>query len=439
MRVKKISVLIALIFPLSLFAQEPGGQIDPQAQPSGGNYQAEYQADLRACQTKKGRAETCCNDPMQCASGMSPEQQAQLMQLVGMGAMAGMAFMNSGDAGISPEGLAGICAMMGSLGSAGSGVNEGAAKVCSDTQSECSNACSPLAQKWSERLNSCTSDPNCADGEFLNMAQQSFVSHAMACDSLSVNIDAMKSQAKNTGGAEQMGQLCAAMASMLPKKEEEEQAQPAAVVVDCNLPENATNPLCIDCKADPTNKACGKPVASKGPGVGFSGGGGIGANDFNTGAGYDGINQNPQFERFQPKPNQSGTVSGQGGGILGGGNDGGGFGLDPQPDGEGGGYNTDILNGLGGGSGGSSVASMGVDSSGGFSGYGGGGQPAEEIPYEGMDLKKFLPDGALDPNRRLASTLVSAGEINDKNANIFEKISQRMKAVCNTKRLKDCQ
>lgn len=403
-----------------------------------GNLQNQFQADFSSCTNKRQQAELCCNDPMQCASGMSPEAQQQMMQLVAMGAAGAMAFMNSGDSGFSPEGLAGICQGLSALGSAGAGVNEGAAQVCEQERGACSETCNAKVSQWKQNLEQCQQN-SCPNLEFLTTAVSEFESQISTCSSLSANVDAMQSQQQQTGGAGDMGAFCAQLASMMPASAEKEREK---VVVNCNDPAQAANPLCIDCKADPENVACGKPAGETGSLAAFASASGVGEADFNTGQGLDGLNQGPQFGGFEPQAARSGTVAGGGGGgIPGGGNNGGGFGSDQMGQSAGGGYNTDVLSGERGGGGyaGASVGAMGVDSSGGFSGYGGRAQNEEDMPYEGLDLKKFLPGGAMDPSRRVAGALVNSGQINSKSANIFERISQRMKAVCETNRLKDCQ
>ena len=394
-------------------------------------------ADIKQCGNHRKQAELCCNDPMKCAGGMSPEAQQQLMQLVGMGAMGAMAMMNSGESGFSKEGIAGLCSMLGALGGAGAGVNSGSAKVCEETRGTCTTDCAKRAEKWISKRDACV-ESNCTNVNVITEMVGKLEASISTCAGLSANVEAMQSQTKQTGGAGEMGQFCSQIASMMPEKEQAQLAAVEQVVVDCNDPAQALNPLCIDCKADPTNVACGKPTQSNGGLAGFSEGSGVGVSDFNTGDGMDGLNQDPQFGAFQPQANRSGTVQGGGGGgIMGGGNDGGGFG-DEKPQQGGGGYETDILGGERGGGYSASVGAMGVESGSGFSGYGSGYSADEDLPYEGMDLKKFLPGGDMDPSRRLAGALVNSGQINDKNANIFERISQRMKAVCGTNRLKDC-
>lgn len=434
-----------IFFSLSLQAQEAPGSggvnvedVRGATGAASGDLQRRFDESMKACSNEKQQAELCCNDPMKCSSGMNPEAQQQLMQLTAMGAAGAMSMMNSKDSGLSAEGIAGLCGMLSALGSAGSGVNSGAAQVCEDTKNACSQACDSAANEWRSLKTQCEGG-GCPDLEFLNSAVQQFDDQLSGCSQLSANVDAMQSQGKESGGAGDMGQFCSQIAGMLPASAEEQKAED--LVIDCNSPAQATNPLCIDCKLDPENKACGNVVTSKESALGYAEASALSESDFNTGMGIDGLNQEPVFGQFEPQANQSGTVSGQGGGIPGGGNNGGGFGSDAQTaSAGGGGYNTNILNGERGG-GGYSGAGGGsdVDSSGGFSGYGNRYATDETLPYEGMDLKKFLPGGALDPSRRLAGALVNAGQINDKSANIFERISSRMKAVCKTKRLKDCQ
>jgi len=437
----RLTSILSFLFSLCLtsnlaWAQIPAPSPDP-------NLQSQLQADLSQCTNQKSQAELCCGDPAQCASGMSPEAQAQLGQLAAMGAMGAMAFMQSkdqsGEGGMNQAGIMMACQMLSALGSMGSGVNSGGAEVCNKERESCNSICSERSADWKQKLETCKTS-QCADLDFLTQAVADFESSKSTCSDLQANSESMKEQSEESGQSGGVGELCSQLASMVPASAPPEAEQ--LPTINCNDPVQfqANIALCIDCKADPENKNCGKVLADKGPKIGFDAATDSASLDsFNT-SNTDGLDQQPQFGGFEAQANRSGTVSGSGGGIPGGGNDGGNFGSseDANPGG-GGGYNTSILSGERGGGGYSaSVASMGVEGGGGFSGYGSGAPDDGENSYQGMDLKKYLPGGAFDPSRRLASVLVDSGQINSKNANIFERISSRIKSVCSTKRLKGC-
>jgi len=432
---RSLLFLACLSWPLAA----SGGALDAEnagpSTSSGGAIQSQVQADLNSCSKTVSKAKQCCTDPLSCAEGMSPQAQQQLTQLLGMGAMGAMAFMQQGgDSSLSPGGIAAICGLLGTLGNLGSGVNSGAADVCEKNRTACTSSCQASLDKWKAKQQACSSS-GCSDLQAINNAVTTMEQNVSSCTGLQANTAAMQTQASSTGSAAQLGQLCAQLAGMM--NQQEETATTASTVVDCNDPANAANPLCIDCQANPENVACGKPADTTGK-LTMEDGSSLSAADFNTGSGLEGLNQDAQYGAYKPQGTQSGTVSGSGGGIPGGGNNGGGFGENAMGQQQAAGYNTDIMGGTRGG-GGYSVSGMGVDTSGGFSGYGGYERQENDPEYQGMDLKKYLPGGEMDPSRRLAGTLVTTGQINGKNTNIFESISQRIKAVCSTNRLKDCE
>ncbi|HAG90480.1 MAG TPA: hypothetical protein DCL41_01325, partial [Bdellovibrionales bacterium] len=416
-----LSILL-LTGSLSAFGQAAPGATEV-APGSGGNpqLQQELQADLDQCGNQKKQAELCCGDPMQCASGMSEESQQQLSQLMAMGAMGAAAYLSQkksdGEGGDDNSAMAAslpmICQMMSAMGSAGAGANAGAAEVCDKERSTCDSMCGEIAQKWKQKQTECQAS-SCADGELLSQAVTQFDSTISECKNLQANSESMNKQGKESQQAGGAGDFCNQLASMMTASKKE----PTQPQIDCNDPVQfqANLQMCVDCQKNPEDINCGKVAAVKGPKAGFDEGKVTDLSSFNTGS-IDGLDQNAKYGGFEPVASQSGTVSGSGGGIPGGGNDGN-FG-DPAPAnaGERSGINTDILSGERGGGGYSAAsAGMDVDPSAGFSGYGGGSGSNDDVSgYKGMDLKKFLPGGALDPSRRLAGALVSSGQINPKN------------------------
>lgn len=141
----------------------------------------------------------------------------------------------------------------------------------------------------------------------------------------------------------------------------------------------------------------------------------------------------------QPSPPVTVTpVANGGGGFVGGG--GGGAQMGAQGGGGGGvagRSNTDIMRGeRGGGGGGMAALNSGMQlqsgSGGGFGGYGKGAAGQQ------MDLSQFLPGGAKDPTRRIAGQNAESVQINSREVNIWNRISERFRARCVAGRLKDC-
>ena len=107
------------------------------------------------------------------------------------------------------------------------------------------------------------------------------------------------------------------------------------------------------------------------------------------------------------------------------------------------GYSTDVLQGFqggggGGGAGGGSTDTNG-DAGGGFSGYGGGGHNGQANEGRGLDLRKYLPGGKLDPGSKMGGYKGLSLEINGRGANLWNKISDRFQEKCRLGELIDCK
>lgn len=102
--------------------------------------------------------------------------------------------------------------------------------------------------------------------------------------------------------------------------------------------------------------------------------------------------------------------------------------------------NTDILQGERSGGGGYGQMAAGMQMKTGESGgynYGGGGAGSG---YENLNLGDYLPGGKNDPRRGLAAAGAAriGNGINSKDVNIFNRISERLKARCSAGLLRDC-
>ena len=127
-------------------------------------------------------------------------------------------------------------------------------------------------------------------------------------------------------------------------------------------------------------------------------------------------------------------MGGGGGANMGGGAGGGGAGGGPKS-------NTDILHGEGGGGGGLSAMNAGMSTaagagSGGYNyGKGGGAGAGADAA---VDWRQFLPGGAKDPTRKLAGATPARVEIQSVGTNIFNRVSERIRARCAQGLLRDC-
>ncbi len=105
------------------------------------------------------------------------------------------------------------------------------------------------------------------------------------------------------------------------------------------------------------------------------------------------------------------------------------------------GYTTDVLQGFQGGGGGGGTGGGSTDTNGeaggGFSGYGGQREPANE--GRGLDLRKYLPGGKLDPGSKMGGYKPFSLEINGRGANLWNKISDRFQEKCRLGELIDCR
>jgi hypothetical protein len=164
---------------------------------------------------------------------------------------------------------------------------------------------------------------------------------------------------------------------------------------------------------------------------------GSGGNSFDTFGDGDG-NADAQTPQFGTNPSSQASSAGipsNGGGFAAGAGSGGALGGNGGG-GAGGGYNTDVLRGVSGGGGYSGNPGGGyVSASGGFSGYGGG----YTKPSSSFDLRQFLPGGKQDPNRKIAGMGgARSSEIGPSHADIWNRLSNRVKEICKLNRLYDC-
>lgn len=136
-------------------------------------------------------------------------------------------------------------------------------------------------------------------------------------------------------------------------------------------------------------------------------------------------------------PAGPGAVVPNGGGSMPGGGGGGGGGAMPGgPRAQSAGANTDVMHGFQGGGGYSAMnaaMTMTPTSTGGFRGYGSGSDS------QGVDLSQFLPNGAKDPNKKLAGLRdPKVTDIQGKDVNMFNRVSERIQSRCAQGLLRDC-
>ena len=370
--------------------------------------QAEAQSDLSMCGSASSSATSCCNNPMACMSAQ--ERQSFSTNTSGGG------------------GLSGSCSSMSQLGSTSTALNNRLSGICAGSQQACYSACGQLISKYQSLADSCN---GCASQSIYEQTLSELSYGRNSCSALQTQVNAFARQAAEGNGGATSGDNCQKSAGT-----------PGGM--PSSLGGRADSTLPSACESDPNGPACrGTAQArlqdSAGAGAGFQEVGSNTKPNFNPAPmAAQGAPVLPAF-RGDTAPNKANVVANNSGGAIPGqGDSGGGARLDSKTQ-KGGvvassGPNTDILQGdrSGGysqpaGGNGSGFENMNGDYSGDRrSGSRGLATASNAV---GMDLKKFLPGGSLDPNRHLAG-LAKNAEINGKAEDIFQIISNKMVEKC---------
>lgn len=322
-----------------------------------------------------------------------------------------------------------------SYSSGATGINDSSAAYASAMQSA-ANANYNWVVQCTQAFNSCR-----------NACQTVDPSAASACAAYSSKVQQVAQQTQQNINDYQAASAAQQASVTAPSSFTNQQINP-------NAPGCANDPtgaLCQTCSADPSNQACQPQpqgnVGFKGDGLDDSmGSAGFAVPDPGTlmqqQAAYQ---QNPYAQQQQA---MAGVPQGGGGGIGAGAN---GAGAKLGDARHGGGYappsnRADIMQGERGG---------------GFGGYGAGPQNTDEFSnrgryntrnarrpagargdggYLGMDLKRYLPGGMLDPGRQIGGMFRrSNSEIMGQTADLFRHISDRMQERCRLGLLYDCR
>ena len=345
------------------------------------------------CQTKLGEAQTCCGNPATCVR--MPNQTR-----------------NSG------ESIPAWCARI--RNELTNGANNVAAAACSQKITACKNACKADGA-------SC----DALESQVGTLGRQSIASsvnseYAQQCNQNSQSQPQSSSPASSPGGASPS----AGPSDGSGGSPAEQAAQKAIDAINNTargqsefketVAEREANGFNV---AD--NVGGSNPQASSG--------------DFAAGAGSP-------LDKIKGGSQQGTVANNSGGQIPGSGGDSGGAKLGG---GRGGGspgapgYTTDVLQGFQNGGGGGAAAPGGgsTDTNGnsgeGFSGYGSNRGPTNV--GDGLDLKKYLPGGKLDPGSKFGGFKPFSIEINGRHVNLWNKISDRFQEKCRLGELIDCR
>jgi hypothetical protein len=390
--------------------------------------------DLRICSNLRSRAVQCCNDPESCA-GDNGSMGA--LRTAISGASAGSTDQNS------QQGLREYCQQMQASGNDATKYNARLANACYEAYIACQSTCEGMAN---------------VNGD------SSFSSIALQCGQLSSKMAVIGQQGFNMSQAGSVGDLCAQISQASPQSvggvdnsvsPYDQQARNANDPYGCQT--NPSNPACIQCTSDPSHPLC-KGLTNNKMAEGQAGFGGpenTGTpSDFNVGSLADAGGLNDSFLGAGLQAASPGstiptkTIPNNSGGMLPLPGDGGGrpARLDAPSRGGGGGgrpsVNTDIEQGFRSGGGGysyASGASTGPDGGEAHQGHSGRRNLAtDDGGMTGLDLRKYLPGGALDPARRAGGLRPANREINGPGVDIFERITQRIHEKCRLGYLLDC-
>lgn len=234
-------------------------------------------------------------------------------------------------------------------------------------------------------------------------------------------------------GGNPMGALGQALGALGQAMQQQPQTNPTqdTTTADCS-----SNPMLAGCTNTPDSTSWNQATGTAGPQSTSD----SNAQNFNTQDPNTGLPQNSTGNPYQAQsayPGMANPIPPGGGGFMGG--NGPGAQMGPQGNGGGGYYGAsnraDILHGEHGGGGGYTQTLAGMDTKsgggGGFSGYGSG--------QNQIDLKQFLPGGAKYAGARSPAGLAPASaQINSPQVNVWNRISERIRARCAEGRLRDC-
>ncbi|MCB0390723.1 MAG: hypothetical protein KDD58_05520 [Bdellovibrionales bacterium] len=403
---------------------------------------AQFEAEIEAqCKPQREDAEYCCGPTaMGCLIGAPKE--SDIGAIASVGTMLAQALI----ANRQLTSMAENCDSQAGLANFGAGVNTAMATQCHMKRSTCDSTCTSLRDRIKTRKAS-----TCSDGKrtceyiYENLIAET-TKHINKCETLvNAEVDMGTRAATTFISTSQMANICKEVISM-------GSPPPVAPGVPgnnlCSDPTDLSNPYCRqqfcsqpgsmnlpECQGA-NNVTQNKLGGGSGSSVPFGAAGGtresvdLGGADESLGNQLPSTGNNEIGDRSVVA-----TQGGTSGGVPGGGGTGGGGG--GAAGGGGGqqkGLKTDILGGLGGGSG-YSVSSMGFGGDGGYSNpVGSGGRNAKAKPF---DLAKYLPKKP--PQRKLAGLGGGGGGLNGqiagKHENIWSRVTNKYIEYCVTNRL----
>ena len=421
---------------------------------------------IRNCQGHRDNAQICCSDPYKCIGGDPDENDSGAMSVIGGILQGGNKLIAGGTASITNA-----CNTLKNLGRTASAIQAGMSQKCRQYANRCKDNCLKYQEPLNEmndyfsnqnvcNLKNLVSDQqlsqllndsaqvyktNCQYKQRVSRLKEDVTSILVSCNTSEQDANKILQDSIGTQSIAEFANKCEDISS---NQNQFAQDPSAPFNGDCTNPAHSSNPICVQCRLDPSAQQCaginlgGSPTQASNANSGlveeesgdddlmaFNSLGTSGASDENPGLG------DPQA--IGPNGNQG--LASSGGGAGGGGGLGQdniqALGTDPagQGGGSGSGYDTNILGNASGG-GGYTTSSMGYGNSGGYS----GGRittdiyentPPTGIIKDGFDLKEYLPGGkAFKGKSRLPAGYIQLpdGEvIGPKHGNIFQMMHER--------------
>ena len=395
-----------------------------------GPTQAEVDAEVGQCLGLKQKASTCCGSPMSCSSELRSSDQNKLQQLM--------------NAKAENSGTAGSAAQLSKLNGMSRDVNMGFAAVCSAHQGSCSTSCSRAAQKYQQLAQSC--GEGCANHDLYTQAAQKLSTNSSSCNALQTKATNLVTQSVADTVDEEESDSIKSMASIEMPADLESDSRQQSKVDPCS--KDPTSAACQTCTNNPSAPGCVQNSSFAQGQSGF-----MDPKSSKKGEDFN-VPEVPYLNdsyisSITPPSGQQGDVNvvpNNSGGAIPGGNS---SPAAPTPKGSAK-YSassniTDVWPGgfVAGGYSSSVDQNMARDIDGTRYKLGQRTQRSQTdglTPYAvGMDLKRFLPGGKLDPNRRLAGVRGPGSEINGKGTDVWNKITEKMNERCRLGLLWKCQ
>ena len=421
---------------------------------------------IKNCQGHRDNAQICCGDPYKCIGGDPDENDSGAMSVIGGILQGGNKLIAGGTASITNA-----CNTLKNLGRTASAIQAGMSQKCRQYANRCQENCKEYQKPLNEmndyfsnqnvcNLKNLVSDQqlsmllnesaqvyktNCQYKQRVSRLKEEVTSILVSCNTSEQDANKILQDSIGTQSIAEFANKCEDISS---NQNQFAQDPSAPFNGDCTNPAHSSNPICVQCRLDPSAQQCaginlgGSPTQANNSNsglieeesdnddlMGFNSLGTSNASDANPGLG------DPQA--IAPNGNQGLASSGAGGGGGGGGlgqDNIQALGTDPASQGgaAGGGYDTNILGNASGG-GGYSVSSMGYGSGGGYNPrittdvY--ENTPPTGIMKDGFDLKEYLPGGkAYKKKSRLPAGYIQLpdGEvIGPKHGNIFQMMHER--------------